>query len=220
MFENALFDNQIIIIALVIGLIIGVLSFIRNLLRLIAGDKRSTTGLELLISFYMIGVLCKALVIGPEFVRWYLGDIGFPVALGYVFSSFGKPTARERESIRTVWDMARWRLLHCKIMIIVAWLMSIGYEVAVSVLFHYAEVTPSMVGGFDWVDVAMYTVGMLAALWFIRRERDELELLETIEQELIAQAQAEAKKAARAARKTARKSQPSTQSRTRKGGRR
>lgn len=219
MFENALFDNKIIIIALVIGLIIGVVSFIRHLLRLINGDKRSTTGLEMLTSFYMIGVVCKALVLGPEFVRWYLGDIGFPVALGYVLSTFGKPTVRERESIKTGWDMARWRLLHCKSMIISAWMMSIGYEVAVSVLYHYANATPSLVGGFDPVDVAMYTIGMLAAMWFIRRERVELNRLETVERERIAQAQAEAKKAARVAHKAARKSQPSTRRQTRKGGR-
>jgi hypothetical protein len=121
-----------------------------------------------LLALYPIGVGFKAAVIGPEFLRFHLSDIGFPVAIGHMLygrfrSGFEKNNDELGKDLLA--DTAQ-ALRHRRGTLIVALLLSYAYEGFTELLYSLRpDLDAWLVGKFDWWDIANYTLG--AALCYL-----------------------------------------------------
>lgn len=135
----------------------------------------------LVILLYPIGVACKGIEWGPQFMRYHLADVGFPVMIGWAWTTFKRsrwswPVGRNENETRYVQSI-NWIIamrMYCSFALV----LSYGYELLEGVLHAY--VAPQFIrththyplGGFDWADMACYTLGTIAALLalqYIRR---------------------------------------------------
>lgn len=208
MFDNALVENVPVQIAMVIGLVICVVLFIWHVFLIAIGDKRSLTLMHLGLEMYGIGVLCKVLVIGPEFLRWYIADIGFPIAVGWCLAEISSVLSHRKVAAMSRREYTDWVLFNRQFMVVYAGILSIGYEFLTGFLYARSDLEVSRVGNTDPIDMLMYVVGAATALWFVRREKRILLKLRFEEDARIVVAAEEAKRARRQARKQAQKVRP------------
>lgn len=120
--------------------------------------------ITLLTWIYAIGVILKMSGLGPEFGRYYLADIGFPVVLIYVASLFLESRLKyedrstEDKLLRSDMQYAKNRLK----LVPVALGIAICYELLAGYINRSAEAPVPYIGDFDWIDVLMYIVGSAA----------------------------------------------------------
>lgn len=160
---------------------------------------------------YGLGVSLKLASIGPEFARYYLADIGFPVMLvlfmsvlsSYVRRYDDKSTEDLRIRSARLHDVARLWLVP------VAFTVSLGYELFSGLVHARADGPVPYIGNFDWLDVVMYAIGSLVLagllLWKLSLYKLYFRVVERYEQD-----QAERRRA-----KQANGSSPSPQPRKR-----
>lgn len=150
---------------------------------------------------YLIGMGAKLTLIGPDFVRFYVGDIGFPVMTGYVLGH-----------LASSWTV--WRHIHDEhaandarfkrqmVTLGIALVLSYGYELLVGWAYTSISGTETaLVGSFDPIDMLMYTIGAgAAALCYIFSWKESRK---QIDEYLAAVAEARLKQAAEQAHRTA-----------------
>lgn len=169
---------------------------------------------------YPVGMGFKLLQVGPEFARFHLTDIGFPVMLGMGLAFIVTYVALRNPSLG---KYDRYRVNHRFRMpaLLVALLLSYGYEAMVGYVYRSNPgISVSMVGNFDWADMAMYTLGAAIAFWSYRRYGIEMEAYIAEDQRQAHEA-SEARRADKRARKAAGRRKRRTYTATnRRGGRR
>jgi hypothetical protein len=126
---------------------------------------------------YPLGIALKVGEVGPDWVRWYLADVGFPVVVGWAIAELimlahdTTPAKRLSERLRQ-----HVRLLKVQLVgLAVALLLAVLYELVIG---HAAEAvrrtypdTHVYAGGFDWIDIACYVLGSVTAggvFWYWR----------------------------------------------------
>ncbi|HET9412375.1 MAG TPA: hypothetical protein VFO38_06090 [Candidatus Saccharimonadales bacterium] len=164
------------------------------------------------ISLYGLGTGLKFAQVGPEWVRWHMGDIGFPLFAAVIFSrgvaarfSWDRSMPKLERAERAVQYGGVWRRGA-----LIGFVVSVGYEVlAGAIIFKLKQENPDSkeelgVGGFDWWDIAHYGLGALIGwtLWNMWLNRAKLWL--RAEQEGAVAAETEAK----TVRKEAKKERP------------
>ncbi len=129
-------------------------------------SDRMESLLLVLMALYPIGVGFKSAVIGPEFVRFHLSDIGFPVFIGYtLYHHFRSGFTKNNPDIGkdALADTAQ-ALRHRKGTLAVALVLSYLYEVSTGWLYSLRpDLEPWLVGTFDWWDIVNYTLGATLA---------------------------------------------------------
>lgn len=201
MFENALVESMPVLIAMVIGLVMCVMLFVWHVFLIAIGDKRSLTLMNLGVAMYGIGLICKVLMIGPEFLRWYVADIGFPAAVGLFLSLGSEVLNRNKVAAMSERDHTDWVLFNRQFMLIYAGILSIGYEFVTGFLYARSDLEVSSVGSTDPIDILMYVTGVATALWFVRREKRIIQEQRLEEDAQIAKAAEKVKQARHEARK-------------------
>ncbi len=132
-----------------------------------------------LLALYPMGVGFKASVTGPEFLRWHLSDIGFPVFVGFVLyqhfrSGFEKNNPDLGKDVLA--DTAQ-ALRHRKALLVIGLLISYAYETFTGMLYRLRpDMKAELVGKFDWWDIVNYTLGAalcygLLVIWQIAVSR-------------------------------------------------
>lgn len=178
----------------------------------------------LIAMIYPIGVGFKIVQVGPEFVRFYVADIGFPVFFGLAYGEYIAYQATRDKAGQPVLDRySKSRITHrakTRAMVI-ALAISYGYEILTGYIYRSnPDVSVSLVGNFDWVDMLMYTLGAGSALVIYRLYGATLDLTIADLQKADAQHEAAARQAQKARRKAAatQKRRPYTAT-NRRGGR-
>lgn len=129
-------------------------------------------------ALYPLGLGAKVAGFGSEFLRWHVADIGFPVIIGYGVLLH---LATNRHGYT-------WRIAQ-KLMV-VALMMCYAYEVAAGQLVTRFAQHNQLIGSFDWVDIAAYTIGALAAIACMERLH-VLDIRQQVRQVIAAQLYAE-----------------------------
>jgi hypothetical protein len=121
-----------------------------------------------LLSLYPMGVGFKAAVIGPEFLRFHLSDIGFSVFVGFVlYSHFRSGFEKNNPNFGRdgLADTAQ-ALRHRKVTLVIGLIVSYVYESLTGLLYSLRpDMEVKLVGKFDWWDIVDYTLG--AALCYL-----------------------------------------------------
>ena len=108
-------------------------------------------------------LIAKILIIGPSFLRWHVGDIGFVLMLPAMIKlTMSVPAMRKSadEPLSAVYMRSVDNLMITKYMVFVMTVIITGYEVLMGVLYKtHPDVEPIGVGSFDPIDVAMYLLG-------------------------------------------------------------
>ena len=129
-----------------------------------------------LFLLYPLGNAYKVAAVGPEFMRFHLGDIGFPPAVAlFLFVVYSLLVGREVSTdasgptIELLMADNR-RKMACAV---TAFVLSLGYEwVSGSLADQLSDSTNPGIGHFDWIDVACYALGsaaLYACLYGINR---------------------------------------------------
>lgn len=160
---------------------------------------------------YMVGTSCKVVGIGPELFRFWLGDSGFPVAIAALLT-YGierrqrqdprhSQTERLEQLIRNTSNHMRL-LVGCIV-------MSYAYEVVSGTLVRLVKRdhpnAKLLMGGFDWGDIAAYTIGGCLGLILLSLHARWLRNFTDWAQERDAAVVAQAKEAVRQRRRAARR---------------
>lgn len=115
----------------------------------------------LLLCLYPLGNGFKFLIIGPDFIRFHLSDVGFPVFLAWTMSS--RLDIRLRQSHNSSYSSAEITLTRALMTryLPIALLLSYGYEIFVRFAHANSDgrLADSPIGSFDWWDILAYTVG-------------------------------------------------------------
>jgi hypothetical protein len=205
-----------------VWILIGVSVFAYNAykaVRNMAGPRMHNLSM-MLLALYPLGVGCKISLTGPEFVRYHLSDIGFPVFLGYVFyghfrAGYEKRNNAQLDALPVHEDMAI-ALRHRRGTLIVALVASYLYEIGTGLLYRtHPAVKVQLVGSFDWWDVAYYTLGAACGYLLLRRWQYWVDYVRT-----AYQAQQEAAEAEKRAERRRRRQTRQPRSVTRRGRRR
>ncbi|SRR6266550_350021 len=112
---------------------------------------------------YAVGVGLKITGIGPDFVRFHLSDVGFPLLLGGALADRAiRLYKRNRPSglpERVTPMLLRLRMLS----VVFALVLSVGYEVlGPQVLYaSHPGAKAMLVGRFDWLDITAYCLGVV-----------------------------------------------------------
>ncbi|HKX24594.1 MAG TPA: hypothetical protein VJM46_05115 [Candidatus Saccharimonadales bacterium] len=145
-----------------------------------------------LLALYPMGVGFKSAVIGPEFLRFHLSDIGFPVFVGFTLyhhfrSGFEKNNDRLGKDLLA--DTAQ-ALRHRRVTLVIGLLLSYGYEVFTGLLYSpRPDLEPWLVGAFDWWDIANYTLGAALCYTLLRMWGQRVSVVQT--EQAVADAAAE-----------------------------
>lgn len=128
---------------------------------------------------YPVGMLLKFSGFGPDFLRYWLGDVGFPVFIASMFVSL---MMRRVDRVDPAKDYAMWLRDRRSFTTLnlwalgVAFLLSLGYEVMTGVMNATGPEGYSShdfgIGSFDPIDVLMYAIGSGLAAWcwlYLRR---------------------------------------------------
>lgn len=164
--------------------------------------------IELLTSLYFIGVALKISGLGPDFGRYHLADIGFPVVLiaaAGLFLEYWRRYEDRSTQLKDLQSDMKYAKNRLKL-VPVAFGLSVVYELFAAYL-HRTSPTPVLnVGDFDWIDIAMYAFGSAAVAlllaWKVKLHRDYFDALRELEE---AERQKQAPKAASKSRKKKRR---------------
>jgi hypothetical protein len=160
------------------------------------GGRRIDQLMEAIASLYPIGLGFKFLMVGPEFFRFHLTDIGFPVSVGLLlFTKYSWSLAKNPyyQSLDLVDEQRLLQRVRRNFMVL-GLLLSYGYETAIGLFYQtHPDKTPMLIGNFDWGDMLMYTLGALAGFSLLFWRHKLLERDVTAYQELLS-AEQEAKR--------------------------
>ena len=128
---------------------------------------------------YPLGFWLKLTVLGPAFLRWHLGDVGFPAFIGMWMLSYHAQHFGFKEHAYTQFNAARqdYRWLDMKRRcVVIAVGLSYAYELFIGWVFRtFPEARDAgHVGDFDWIDVAAYTIGGAVAYLCLTRALQHL----------------------------------------------
>lgn len=169
-----------------------------------------------LLALYPMGVGFKSAAIGPEFLRFHLSDIGFPVFVGYtMYHHFRLGFEKNNPQLGhdALADMAQ-KLRHRKVALAVGLIVSYGYEVFTGFLYGLRpDMEPWLVGDFDWWDIVNYTLGAALCYLLLRFWAQKLAAAQVEQAALEAAADEERRRQRRQQRRQPRR-------RGRRGGRR
>ena len=137
-------------------------------------------GLMVVTSFYPLGVGCKMALWGPEFFRFYLADIGFPLFVGYALYEWSVQRRDTPVQTKSSHPLEEW-VTYCRLRrstLVAGFVISLLFEAAWGVLMwqHPEALELELAGGFDLWDVASYIIGTalgLCMLWVLRGWIDE-----------------------------------------------
>lgn len=112
---------------------------------------------------YFFGASLKVTMLGPDWLRYHMGDFGFPVAIAYIYGFSHE--AADDDTLDVL--RRRTRILYFTLA------LSIGYELFCGLMINVLGLksTFPFIGGFDPIDIVMYVLGTLSALLVIRRWR-------------------------------------------------
>lgn len=158
-------------------------------------------------ALYPLGMGFKLTLVGPDFVRFHLADLGFPAILamilfvpmyrGYIRRG---PLAGETEEEKTL-EVLTLR----KFAIGMAVILSYAYEIFVGVIYAHTKMAVTQVGNFDWIDIVAYTLsGTVVYVVLVKMERELRPIVADIQRRRAEEAQA-ALRAQRKLRKADRK---------------
>lgn len=184
-----------------------VVSCVRLILVIKSGrfTEASDKALRIVALLYGIGVSAKFAELGPEFLRWYVGDIGFPVAFMMLLTSIAAKNHDELVANKYSSDLECWQsarhLANVRIVTtIVMFGVSVAYEVFAGFIvarIESAGVQNPGIGSFDWLDVVMYAFGSLVAVVILLLQRKRISLVETYLRSIPEQKQEQPPKQAR-----------------------
>lgn len=126
---------------------------------------------KIIAALYPTGVLLKFSGFGPDWLRFYLADFGFPVFVAMTLSALLGPRLIHFSDEKTL--AVRYENIFLDIrfkerMLLVAVVLSIAYE-AIAGFIHWVndsraeQVDMQGVGTFDVIDVVMYVLGAAVA---------------------------------------------------------
>ena len=148
---------------LAVGLIGGVVMSVKFITKRRYRFDRLKYAYFALMATYPIGLGFKITSLGPDFVRFHLGDIGFPLFAGLITTQFA--TAGYMRGVKKygepadVSERVRARVSLMKFGLTFGLILSYGYEAGVGYLYSRTDVQAQYVGRFDFIDIAMYTLG-------------------------------------------------------------
>ncbi|HEX7483539.1 MAG TPA: hypothetical protein VF281_00140 [Candidatus Saccharimonadales bacterium] len=135
-------------------------------------------------STYPLSLGLKGLVIGPDWIRWHLGDFGFQFFLFLAIITVMRTSMHLNIGVNGMVLEHRERLLrfgisHYRKAFIIGLCMSVAYELFTG--FAYARsgvANPLGAGSFDWFDVVVYALGAATGLavieWMKRLAKAEV----------------------------------------------
>lgn len=118
---------------------------------------------ELVASLFLIGFGAKFIGWMPEFLQFYLSDIGMPVAISvvicFVHWLIGEYNPRPTDNwFRDAYLMGKFR----RNSLFIGLFASYGYEIITDYIRQkWSDPAIAFVGQFDWTDIVMYTIGAL-----------------------------------------------------------
>ncbi len=137
-------------------------------------NETGSQAIRLIALLYALGATAKFGHIGPELLRFYVADIGFPVFIGLIFIKMILGSANERLTVKAVTETMELRKKSIYVFA-GAFVICVGYEVSAGFLvseFTKRGLVSYGVGAFDWFDVLAYAVGatfaILVLLWQIK----------------------------------------------------
>lgn len=116
---------------------------------------------------FAFGITFKYMLIGPDYIRWHLSDVGLPMCLILLAARFRMATYRFGEPVRDG-EATRRSVIEARVMErYTPWVfvLCLTYELASEVLLSSRF---SYMGGFDIVDVVCYALGS-SLLWAVCR---------------------------------------------------
>lgn len=150
------------------------------------------------VSLYPLGVGCKFAILGPEFLRFHLSDIGFPLAIGFVILLFRTNGLKSEPSYEHALVVVRYR----RTSLLIALTLSYLFEISLGALYTtHRDVKVQMTGNFDPLDMVMYTVGAGFGLVLLEFWRRKIVAEKTVHDAAV-KAEQEAKPPARPRRQT------------------
>lgn len=129
---------------------------------------------------YLVGLGCKVAGLGPEILRSWLSDLGFPMILSALLWDLFRGHQYKRAVKETVSRVRKLELFRIKVIgrrraLYVAVAVSYLYEiVSGSIAKAVNDAQPpggdkAIVGEFDWYDIGAYTLGGMIGLLIIWR---------------------------------------------------
>lgn len=172
----AWFDESGYVILVVCGLVVA-----HELYRAVRYRFARHDGLFTAIGLlWGVGLGCKVAGIGPDVLRYWLADIGFPLALSWILWEL--VSRRRYDAARKAADtevqalaVFRRKIVGRRHALIAAVLLSYCYELVSGMLAKVVNdsLPPGsakvVVGEFDWLDIAAYTLGGVIGLLIIWR---------------------------------------------------
>ena len=165
------------ILGLVMGAV-GVAILVHSIIKAVRGGfgDRMQAFYMMGASLYPVGVGCKFAILGPEFMRFHLSDIGFPLMLGYSLFLHRKRGVTKVVGSKKFYSLGETLVVlrHRKNSLLIALGLSYAYETIVGLMYwSRKDLSVQLIGTFDPLDMVMYTVGAmlgLGLLAFWRRE--------------------------------------------------
>lgn len=203
-----------------------------------------TAVIYLIAACYPLGMFFKCLVIGPDFLRWHLTDLGFAVAISILTfhgsdqepepNNYWKPghpwhmpdgdNLDQRPMLRNLREQHSYRRFYNGFCL----MLSFGYEFFTGALYYFTDIKVELIGNFDVWDMVGYSAGAAIAWWILRKaiswETDLIKAIDREEREALDQQQT-TRRTERAAKTAAppprrRRRADGTRTRRRRGGRR
>jgi hypothetical protein len=121
-------------------------------------------------SSYPLSLGLKGLVIGPDWIRWHLGDFGFQFFLFLAITTVMKTTRHlnigvDGNVLEHRERLLRFGISHYRKAFIIGFCISVAYELFTGLAYARAGVTnPLGAGSFDWFDIVVYALGAAAGL--------------------------------------------------------
>jgi hypothetical protein len=164
----------------------GALLVLVPLYQLVRGRANISEALYMVVmAAWPIGLAAKATETGPEIFRYWLADIGFPLAIGWaLWDVYWRLTRSRRNDYRPDFGggyvgsirKEMYMLSGRSYALVIGLVLSMLYEfilggMAAKVNEGLPPGQRSVVGEFDWLDVLMYICGLLCGLGLLLGRR-------------------------------------------------
>jgi len=118
------------------------------------------------------GLLAKILVLGPEFLRWYVADIGFVLvlpALAILEQAVPPRSSYANEPLSAIYRRTLDKLGLTRTVVKVAFIGVVCYELLMGLIYwRYPDINVQDVGSTDPIDILMYTIGLIVGLKLLK----------------------------------------------------